>query len=75
MRSHVPAILPSRAGSRAGLSWGDLVAFAEACLARRGQRLQLRELTDDQLKDVGLSRADVERELRRWSWDGPKQGG
>jgi uncharacterized protein YjiS (DUF1127 family) len=32
-------------------------------------RLRLRELDEAQLKDVGLSRADVERECRRWPWD------
>jgi uncharacterized protein YjiS (DUF1127 family) len=58
---------------RAGRSWRDWLAFAEGCLARHEQRLRLGELTDCQLKDIGLSRADVERERRRWPWDGPKQ--
>jgi uncharacterized protein YjiS (DUF1127 family) len=75
VRSLVPTVLPSRAASRADLSWRDLFAFAEACFARHEQRRRLGELTDHQLKDIGLSRADVERERRRWPWDGPRQSG
>jgi|GEM_PF-1059962 len=36
------------------------------------QRRQLREMDDHMLKDIGLSRADVERIAgRRWFWDDP----
>jgi uncharacterized protein YjiS (DUF1127 family) len=36
------------------------------------QRRQLREMDEHQLKDIGLSRADVERIAgRRWFWDDP----
>ena len=75
MRSLVPIVLPSRAMPPTAPSWHDLLASAEGCLARREQRLRLGELTDCQLKDIGLSRADVERERRRWPWDGPQQSG
>lgn len=36
---------------------------------RRRSRFALRELTDDQLKDIGLSRADAEREGLRKPWE------
>ena len=36
------------------------------------QRRQLREMDDHLLKDIGLSRADVERIAgHRWFWDDP----
>jgi uncharacterized protein YjiS (DUF1127 family) len=46
------------------------LAWLGLCLMRRRERLMLQELSDDQLRDIGLSRADVERECRRWPWDG-----
>ena len=42
-----------------------LAIAVEAMLARRRSRLALLEMTDDQLKDIGLGRADAEREGRR----------
>ena len=49
-----------------GNGWGArLLRFAlaaEAVLERRRSRLALLEMTEDQLKDIGLSRADAERE-------------
>jgi len=47
-----------------------LLAWLALCLRRRRERLGLGELSDDQLKDIGLSRADVARECGRWPWDG-----
>jgi len=36
------------------------------------QRRRLRELNDEQLKDIGLSKADVARIAgNRWFWDDP----
>jgi uncharacterized protein YjiS (DUF1127 family) len=43
------------------------------CAARISERRLLRELNDDQLKDIGLTRADVMRECRRWPWDGSSE--
>lgn len=57
--------LPTRSHRARWAAWLNL------CLMRRRERWALRMLTDDQLKDIGLSRADVERECRRWPWDGP----
>ncbi len=48
------------------LAVGTLVAsYAE----RRRSRLALLEMTDDQLKDIGVSRADAWNEARRSPWD------
>ncbi len=59
---------------KTGLLWttrgvvGKLKRWNE--LAR--QRQQLRSLSDHQLKDIGLSRADVSRIAgNRWFWDDP----
>ncbi|RWN99642.1 DUF1127 domain-containing protein [Mesorhizobium sp.] len=38
-------------------------------LDRRRSRLVLLEMTDDQLKDIGISRADAHREGLRPFWD------
>ncbi|CAH2403735.1 conserved hypothetical protein [Mesorhizobium ventifaucium] len=38
-------------------------------LDRRRSRLVLLEMTDDQLKDIGISRADAHREGLRRFWD------
>ena len=40
----------------------SMVAWLEARLDRRRSRQALLELTDDQLKDIGISRADAYRE-------------
>ena len=50
---------------------GGVAAWLGACLERARQRRQLADLDDGLLKDIGLSRADVERECGRWPWDGP----
>ena len=55
---------------RAMARTADLLAWLALCLMRRRERRALQELTDQQLKNIGLSRADVERECRRWPWDG-----
>lgn len=41
-----------------------------------GQRRRLREMDEHMLKDIGLSRADVERIAgHRWFWDDPRRSG
>lgn len=47
----------------AGVSW------LEQKLERRRSRIALMELSDDLLKDIGMSRADAYREGRRAFWD------
>lgn len=45
-----------------------LAIFLPKWLEQRAQRRSLRSLSDHMLKDIGLSRCDVEREARaRWS--------
>lgn len=39
------------------------------------QRRQLAALSDDALKDIGLSRADIETEINRPFWDEPFRRG
>lgn len=35
-------------------------------ISRANQRLALSELDDDQLKDIGVSRREAEREAKKW---------
>ncbi|MFC7396546.1 DUF1127 domain-containing protein [Chelatococcus sp. GCM10030263] len=49
------------------------VEWLELCQSRWRERRQLAELDDAALKDIGLSRADVAREARRWPWEGPRR--
>ncbi len=46
-----------------------LVALIERVAARRRSRRALLALTDDQLKDIGISRADAYREGIRNVWE------
>lgn len=50
------------------IGWAAL-ARIERMLERRRSRFALLEMTDAQLKDIGLSRADAEGEARRPLWD------
>jgi uncharacterized protein YjiS (DUF1127 family) len=47
-----------------------LIGWIGLCIERRRERLRLRELSDAQLRDLGLTRDDAEREALRWPWDG-----
>ena len=51
-----------------GLRMLAVVEFIERVAARRRSRLALLALTDDQLKDIGISRADAYREGIRNVW-------
>ena len=44
--------------------------WLKACLARSRQRRDLGLISEEQLRDIGLTAADVHRECRRWPWDG-----
>ena len=46
----------------------DLLLAMETWLDRHAQRQELAELDDHMLHDVGLSRADVEREVAKPFW-------
>lgn len=54
--------------------WGFAVVSAffvwlQGRLAKRRSRIDLLSLTDEQLKDIGISRADAYREGLRPFWD------
>ena len=74
MKSHVELVKPEYL-VRSRLS---LIAFLRATARRikrwqalHRQRQQLGSLSDEMLKDIGLSRADIEPEVRRPFWDDP----
>jgi uncharacterized protein YjiS (DUF1127 family) len=43
--------------------------WIDGLLERRRSRLALLEMTDDQLRDIGISRCDAHREGLRSFWD------
>ncbi|GAA2881579.1 hypothetical protein GGQ99_002678 [Aminobacter niigataensis] len=49
-------------------SFGWMLAFLARGYDRHLQRIDLSELTDDQLHDIGLSRRDVTREVAKPFW-------
>ncbi len=50
---------------------GGLFSFAQKAAQVRRQRLALQRLTDAELSDIGLTRADVVQEANRSFWDVP----
>ena len=54
-------------GSRFSVT--SALAWLEAQLERRRSRMALLEMSDEQLKDIGLSRSDADGEARRGFWD------
>ncbi|MHB9477493.1 DUF1127 domain-containing protein [Mesorhizobium sp. W016] len=47
----------------------SLARWIEALIERRRGRLALLEMTDEQLRDIGVSRDDAHREGIRQIWD------
>jgi uncharacterized protein YjiS (DUF1127 family) len=47
----------------------SLARWIDALIERRRGRLALLEMTDEQLKDIGVSRSDAYREGIRRFWD------
>jgi uncharacterized protein YjiS (DUF1127 family) len=47
----------------------SILASLAQQLEKRRSRMALLEMTVDELKDIGLSRADAEREAHRPFWD------
>ncbi len=70
-----PSTSTYRVGADAGFRRRMIVALSAAvdtvssALERRRSRFALLEMTDEQLKDIGLSRADAEREGFRKLWE------
>ncbi|MFN3546312.1 MAG: DUF1127 domain-containing protein [Mesorhizobium sp.] len=58
-----------RARFLAVVSISDLVIRLGRFADRRRQRRDLLDLTDDQLRDIGLTRAQARREAARPFWD------
>lgn len=51
--------------------WKSAVAQVARWRKLRHQRVELATLSDDALKDMGLSRADIYEEVERPFWDDP----
>jgi len=51
----------------------SILAWFRRRLARRSQRIELRDLNDSQLRDLGLTPADAERDAARLPWDGQRR--
>ncbi|MCV3209780.1 DUF1127 domain-containing protein [Mesorhizobium sp. YC-39] len=69
---HGKALRPSGRGgfvNRLVLMFGSLMRWLSRMLERRRSRLALLEMTDDQLKDIGISRCDAHNEGLRPFWD------
>ncbi len=47
-----------------------LGAWITLCISRGRERCLLQEMSEEGLRDIGLTRAEVEREAARWPWDG-----
>ncbi|MBN9244135.1 MAG: DUF1127 domain-containing protein [Mesorhizobium sp.] len=63
--------LPPRAAfvRRVRIVLRSVAAWIGRLLERRRSRMALLEMTDDQLKDIGISRADAYREGIRPPWE------
>lgn len=79
MKSHVASF---KTQSPASVKRPSLSAAASTCWrqivrwhALYRQRQQLASLSDGMLKDIGLSRADIEPEVSRPFWDDPLRKG
>ena len=53
---------------KAKVSLMSMLTWLDAQLAKRQSRRALLEMSDEQLKDIGLSRADVHFEANRPFW-------
>jgi uncharacterized protein YjiS (DUF1127 family) len=60
------SIETSRSGT--GAAW--LVRFVLLAVHRARERRRLLELSDDQLRDIGLTPFEARHETSRWPWDG-----
>lgn len=67
----IDTIAASSIGSRdkSAYSVPKVIAWIENVMQRRRSRLALLEMSDDQLKDIGVSRAEAYCEANRPFWD------
>lgn len=79
MKSHAEFVQPCATSATSRYSLGRLLRAAWRQLGRwhalYRQRQQLASLSDEMLKDIGLSRADIETETTRPFWDEPFRRG
>ncbi|MEW9834957.1 DUF1127 domain-containing protein [Mesorhizobium marinum] len=61
--------IPAHSRARQGSWLLRVVSMIEGALQRRRSRLDLMELSDAQLKDIGVSRSEAFREANRPFWD------
>lgn len=54
--------------TKSGTSFASVLSWIDTQLERRKSRRSLLEMTDEQLKDIGISRADAYREGNRAMW-------
>jgi uncharacterized protein YjiS (DUF1127 family) len=64
-----PHLLRRRKPYRRTSRLAALIAWIDLYLRHRRERRELRALDDQQLRDVGLSKYDVEWACRRWPWN------
>ncbi|PBB69815.1 hypothetical protein CK228_04125 [Mesorhizobium sp. WSM4312] len=67
-----PPVPPARAETSLRALHAQCIAAARWIsrqMEKRRSRLALLEMTDEQLKDIGLSRGEAYSEFRRRSWD------
>jgi uncharacterized protein YjiS (DUF1127 family) len=79
MKSHVECVQPHNLSVTARPAIGRQISLVWQQVRRwhrlYRQRQQLASLSDEMLKDIGLSRADVETEINRPFWDEPFRRG
>ncbi len=65
---NIETFLGARAGRRSATGVGRVIAYILAAAERQRTRRDLASLDERMLKDIGLSRYEVEMELRRPWW-------
>ena len=67
-RPFIVAAPIAQQGVHAARIVGCLLAWVWHCAERSGQRRNLAQMTDWQLRDIGISRQDADAEASRWLW-------
>jgi uncharacterized protein YjiS (DUF1127 family) len=68
MPSIIPAVIRAPARGSTIAAAARLLALLSTWIDRSRQRRHLQRLSDDRLKDIGLTRADVAREAGKSFW-------
>jgi uncharacterized protein YjiS (DUF1127 family) len=67
-RPFIVAAPIARRGVHAARIVGCFLAWVWHCGERAAQRRNLAQMTDWQLRDIGISRLDADAEARKWPW-------